>query len=76
LRASLHGATGGFSEPLSEREHEVLVLLAQGVANKNIADKLGIAEGTVKNHVSNILDKLQVQNRTQAANLARSKGLV
>lgn len=76
LRASLHATSGSFMEPLSERERDVLVLLAQGVANKNIADKLGIAEGTVKNHVSNILEKLQVQNRTQAANLARSKGLV
>lgn len=76
LRASLHATSGTFMEPLSERERDVLVLLAQGVANKNIADKLGIAEGTVKNHVSNILEKLQVQNRTQAANLARSKGLV
>ncbi len=76
LRASLHATSGAFMEPLSERERDVLVLLAQGVANKNIADKLGIAEGTVKNHVSNILEKLQVQNRTQAANLARSKGLV
>jgi DNA-binding NarL/FixJ family response regulator len=51
-------------------------MLAQGVPNKEIADKLHIAEGTVKNHVSNILDKLQVQNRTQAADLARRRGLV
>jgi DNA-binding NarL/FixJ family response regulator len=63
-------------EPLSEREREVLVMLAQGVPNKEIAGRLHLAEGTVKNHVSNILGKLQVQNRTQAANLARSKGLV
>lgn len=63
-------------EPLSDREREVLVMLAQGIPNKLIADKLHIAEGTVKNHVSNILAKLQVQNRTQAANLARRKGLV
>jgi DNA-binding NarL/FixJ family response regulator len=54
----------------------VLVMIAQGVPNKEIADKLHIAEGTVKNHVSNILEKLQVQNRTQAAELARRKGLV
>jgi DNA-binding NarL/FixJ family response regulator len=63
-------------EPLSDREREVLVMLAQGVPNKEIADHLHLAEGTVKNHVSNILGKLQVQNRTQAANFARSKGLV
>ncbi|HWH68676.1 MAG TPA: response regulator transcription factor [Candidatus Sulfotelmatobacter sp.] len=75
LRASLH-PTGDLVEPLSEREREVLVMLAQGVPNKEIADKLHIAEGTVKNHVSNILGKLQVQNRTQAANFARRRGLV
>jgi len=51
-------------------------MLAQGIPNKEIADRLRIAEGTVKNHVSNILGKLQVQNRTQAANLARKQGLV
>jgi DNA-binding NarL/FixJ family response regulator len=75
LRASLH-PSGDLLEPLSEREHEVLVLLAQGVPNKEIADRLHLAEGTVKNHVSNILGKLQVQNRTQAADFARRRGLV
>jgi two-component system, NarL family, response regulator DegU len=63
-------------EPLSEREREVLVLLAQGASNKEIAEKLFITEGTVKNHVSNILAKLQAENRTQAADIARRKGLV
>jgi len=75
LRASLHAADD-LIEPLSDREREVLVMLAQGIPNKEIADKLHIAEGTVKNHVSNILGKLQVQNRTQAADLARRRGLV
>jgi DNA-binding NarL/FixJ family response regulator len=75
LRAALHPA-GDLLEPLSEREREVLVMLAQGVPNKEIADKLHLAEGTVKNHVSNILGKLQVQNRTQAGNLARERGLI
>jgi DNA-binding NarL/FixJ family response regulator len=75
LRASMHGP-GGLIEPLSDREREVLVMLAQGIPNKEIADKLSIAEGTVKNHVSNILAKLQVTNRTQAADLARRHGLV
>lgn len=75
LRAALHPG-GDPIEPLSEREQEVLVMLAQGVPNKQIADKLHLAEGTVKNHVSNILSKLQVQNRTQAADLARRRGLV
>ena len=62
-------------EPLSEREREVLVYLAQGAANKEIAQKLVITEGTVKNHVSNILGKLQAENRTQAADIARRYGL-
>lgn len=75
LRTALH-SPGEFAEPLSEREREILVLLAQGVPNKEIAGKLFIAEGTVKNHVSNILGKLQVDNRTQAADIARKRGLV
>jgi RNA polymerase sigma factor (sigma-70 family) len=62
-------------EPLSEREREVLVLLAQGASNKEIAERLFISEGTVKNHVSNILGKLQAENRTQAAEIARRYGL-
>jgi DNA-binding NarL/FixJ family response regulator len=62
-------------EPLSEREREVLLLLAQGASNKDIADKLVISLGTVKNHVSSILAKLQAQNRTQAADIARRYGL-
>ena len=63
-------------EPLSEREREVLVLLAQGHSNREIAERLVLAEGTVKNHVSNILAKLQAENRTQAADIARRYGLV
>ena len=63
-------------EPLSEREHEVLILLAQGSSNKDIAARLFITEGTVKNHVSNILGKLGVRDRTQAAIRARELGLL
>jgi two-component system, NarL family, response regulator DegU len=76
LRAALHPDPAEALEPLSEREQEVLTMLAQGVPNKEIADRLHLAEGTVKNHVTNILDKLQVHNRTQAADLARRRGLV
>ncbi|MCS6938387.1 MAG: response regulator transcription factor [Roseiflexus sp.] len=61
---------------LSEREREVLVLLAQGLSNRDIARRLHITEGTVKNHVSNILAKLQAENRTQAAAIARREGLM
>lgn len=62
-------------EPLSDREREVLILLAQGSSNKDIAARLVISEGTVKNHVSNILGKLQAENRTQAVEIARRHGL-
>jgi DNA-binding NarL/FixJ family response regulator len=63
-------------EALTERETEVLRLLAQGRANKEIARDLGIGEKTVKTHVSNILAKLGVQSRTQAALHAVQIGLV
>ena len=63
-------------ETLTERETEVLRLLAQGLANKEIARTLNIGEKTVKTHVSNILAKLGVPSRTQAALYAARIGLV
>jgi DNA-binding NarL/FixJ family response regulator len=63
-------------DPLSERELEILGLIARGASNKEIADQLFIAEGTVKNHVTNILGKLGVRDRTQAALKARELGLL
>ena len=63
-------------ETLTERETDVLRLLAQGKANKEIARALTIGEQTVKTHVSNILGKLGVQSRTQAALHAARIGLV
>ncbi len=60
---------------LSEREIAVLRAIARGAANKEIANELFIAEGTVKNHVTNILAKLHVTDRTQAALKARDLGL-
>jgi DNA-binding NarL/FixJ family response regulator len=63
-------------EPLSERELEVLACLSQGASNKEIAAQLFIAEGTVKNHITNILGKLGVTDRTQAALRGRDLGLV
>jgi DNA-binding NarL/FixJ family response regulator len=63
-------------EPLSERELEILGLIARGGSNKEIADQLFIAEGTVKNHVTHILGKLGVRDRTQAALKARELGLL
>jgi len=64
------------AEPLSEREIEVLRLVAQGATNREIAASLVLAEGTVKNHVTNILGKLDVHDRTQAAIRARELGLL
>ncbi|HET9485591.1 MAG TPA: response regulator transcription factor [Xanthomonadales bacterium] len=63
-------------EPLTARELSVLKLIAEGLANKQIARKLSLTEGTVKGYVSQILDKLHVADRTQAALHAVRKGLV
>jgi two-component system NarL family response regulator len=61
---------------LSAREIQVLELIVRGLANKQIAYALSIAEHTVKNHVKNILSKLGVQDRTQAATAAIQRGIV
>lgn len=62
-------------EPLTDREAEVLILVARGLSNQDIADKLVISERTVRTHVSNILSKLQLANRTQAALYALKEGM-
>ena len=64
------------SETLTERELEVLRLVAQGQSNREISDLLTISEATVRTHVSNILSKLNVGSRTQAALYALREGLV
>lgn len=69
-------AVDQLAEPLSERELEILRLLASGASNRQIASQLFLAEGTVKNYVSTILDKLGVEDRTQAALRARELGLL
>jgi two-component system, NarL family, response regulator LiaR len=63
-------------DPLTDRELEVLTLLAKGLANLEIAQKLYIAENTVGKHVSNILIKLRLANRTQVVLYALRRGLV
>jgi LuxR family maltose regulon positive regulatory protein len=63
-------------EPLSEREVEVLRLIAAGLSNQEIADRLIIATGTVKRHINNIYGKLQVRSRTQAIAVARDLHLL
>src|SRR3989442_1572650 len=66
----------GGTEPLTERETEVLRLLALGLANKQIGRELGISEDTVKTHVSRVLAKLGAQSRTQAVLHAMRMGVV
>ncbi len=63
------------SEVLTPREREVLKLVASGATNKEIATALTLTENTVKNHLRNILEKLHLENRTQAAAYALKKGL-
>jgi two-component system, NarL family, nitrate/nitrite response regulator NarL len=63
-------------DDLTPREAETLRLVAEGASNREIADKLGIAENTVKIHLRNILQKLHLQNRIQAALYARRRGLL
>ncbi len=62
-------------DPLTEREVDILKLVAQGLTNQEIAQKLVISERTVGNHIGNILNKLHLANRTQAALYALRKGL-
>lgn len=64
------------AETLTPREKELVVLLAQGEANKEIASILGVSEETVKTHVRNILAKLQVRDRTEAVTVALRRGII
>ncbi len=68
---------GGGSEvdALTPREHDVLAAVAQGLSNKEIAASLGLSEYTVRNHLRNIMEKLHLRNRTEAATFAFRSGL-
>ena len=61
---------------LSPREHEVLVMIAQGLSYQEVADQLHVSLSTVKTHVANIFSKMDVQRRTQAVMLAQNSGLL
>ena len=81
LLQGLQGIKNDFESPkiiesLSEKETEVLRLMASGCSNKEIANGLHKSEGTIKNHVSNVLAKLGVRDRTRAVLLAIEKGLI
>lgn len=71
-----HLAQTHLVDALTEREHEVLVLVVKGLNNRQIGEQLYLATGTVRNHISVIMEKLAVSNRTQAAVLAVQIGLV
>jgi len=76
LLPQAHPISGVLAEPLSEREIEVLELLAEGLSNKLIAYQLSISEHTVKTHVASILGKLGAASRTEAVSQAIRRGLV
>lgn len=70
------GTKTALTEPLTEREIEILTLLAQGLSIPKIADKLFLTAGTVKWHVNNIYSKLGVHGRVEALNQAQQLGLL
>ncbi len=76
VMARMRGTSAPLHDQLTEREMEVLLCMARGLANQEIAVELFIALKTVKTHVSNILSKLEVQDRTQAVVYAFQNGLV
>jgi len=69
-------AVHAIDEPLTSREMEILRLIAEGHANKQIARKIGVAEETVKAHLKNIFAKLDVADRTHAVTLAARRGII
>jgi LuxR family maltose regulon positive regulatory protein len=76
LSRTLPAAARTLLEPLSDRENEILVFLANGVSNREIAGRLFVSENTVKFHLKNIYAKLAVSSRLQAIAAARQLGLV
>ncbi len=75
MPASPAGEDAAFAS-LSRREREVLALISEGLANAEIGERLSISEKTVRNHISNLFDKLGVWTRAQAMVLARDRGFV
>ncbi len=61
---------------ITPREHEILTLIAEGLSNREIAERLFVSENTVKTHSSRLFDKLQAKRRTQAVQLAKDAGLI
>ena len=76
LAAALPGDRAEPRMPLTARELQVLVLIADGLTNREIAEHLGMVEQSIKNHISNLLRKLRAPNRTAAVTAARQHGLI
>jgi len=76
LTPSARPINDGLPDPLTERELNVLRLLAEGMSNREIGNKLSLTEGTVKNYVTNVLQKIGARDRTQAALRGRELGLI
>ncbi|MEY2458410.1 MAG: hypothetical protein QOG30_240, partial [Acidimicrobiaceae bacterium] len=68
--------TGGHASELTGREHDVLVLIAAGLANKQIALRLGLSLNTVRNHAQNVLYKLQAHSKLEAVATAVREGII
>jgi len=75
LKSAAFNSTPDSPESLTARELEVMRLMAGGMSNREIAEMLGAAEGTIKHHVSNLLGKLGARDRTQAVLFAIERGL-
>lgn len=69
-------AERAYQSDLSPREHDVIELVVEGLSNRQIADRLGLTEATVKTHITHIFEKLGVEDRTQAALAAVKRGIV
>ncbi len=76
LAVSSRPVISGLTEPLTEREKDVLAGVAAGLSNREMGQKLFLTEGTVKNYVTSVLQKIEARDRTQAALWAKEMGLL
>lgn len=74
--AAERAVAGADGEALTAREREILALVAEGLSNRDIAQRLFITEGTVKNHLSHLFQKMSARRRTEALRLAREQGML